>query len=198
MTVDRRDFIFAGLGLAATAGLPAFGRGRYEQLNVAHVRIAAGAERPFSVLHVSDTHLTLSGDDDPESLRRKYGKNLWANEISLLPYYIAAANIETEYAARNGGRRRPFPGIVLTDTFNATSLEHETERRVGELEPLLRGVEEEIAAAGVRAEEEIDSDNDERLKAERKSVIEIIVGNPPYSARQRSGNDNNQNQKYAC
>ena len=70
MTVDRRDFIFAGLGLAATAGLPAFGRGRYEQLNVAHVRIAAGAERPFSVLHVSDTHLTLAGDDEPESLRR--------------------------------------------------------------------------------------------------------------------------------
>lgn len=139
----------------------------------------------------------IGGDfiENPESLRRKYGKNLWANEISLLPYYIAAANIETEYAARNGGRRRPFPGIVLTDTFNATSLEHETERRVEELPPLLHN-EEEIAAAGARAEEEIDADNDERLKAERKSVIEIIVGNPPYSVGQRSGNDNNQNQKY--
>lgn len=68
--MNRRDFLAAGIGFAATAGLPAMGRGRYEQLNIAHVRIEAGAERPFSVLHASDTHLALAGDDDSESLRR--------------------------------------------------------------------------------------------------------------------------------
>ena len=70
VTTNRRDFITAGFGFAATAGLPALGRGRFEQLNIAHVRIDAGAERPFSVLHISDTHLTLAGEGEPESIRR--------------------------------------------------------------------------------------------------------------------------------
>ena len=38
--------------------------------------------------------------------------------------------------------------------------------------------------------------NSERRKRQRNSPIEIIVGNPPYSVGQKSGNDNNQNEKY--
>jgi len=67
---NRRDFLkaLAGSGaLLATSQLPTFGkddpsvfpqRGKYERLMLGYIRIDAGATKPFSVLHVSDTHLT--------------------------------------------------------------------------------------------------------------------------------------------
>ena len=54
-------------GLVAAVDLPSFAkddplvfpqRGRWERLSVGYVRIDAGATKPFSVLHISDTHLT--------------------------------------------------------------------------------------------------------------------------------------------
>ncbi|MCF0234467.1 MAG: hypothetical protein HUK22_05755, partial [Thermoguttaceae bacterium] len=101
------------------------------------------------------------------ALQYAYARNLWANEISLLPYYIAAANIETEYAAR-AGKRKPFPGIVLADTFNATSIASEVNAMGGLL-----------STGEIRAETEDDveaeTDNDERLTEQRKTIVEIIV-----------------------
>ena len=44
-------------------------------------------------------------------------KELHANEIVLLAYYIAAINIEAAFHQRHGGDYQPFQGIVLTDTF---------------------------------------------------------------------------------
>ena len=36
--------------------------------------------------------------------------------------------------------------------------------------------------------------NSSRVEAQKKSKIQVIVGNPPYSAGQSSANDNAQNQ----
>ena len=44
------------------------------------------------------------------ALKRKYGTELWTNEIMLLPYYIAAQNIEHEYFEKTGAYE-PFPGL---------------------------------------------------------------------------------------
>jgi hypothetical protein len=49
---------------------------------------------------------------------------LHANEILLLAYYIAAVNIETTYQDLRGelgdpGDYEPFPGLILTDTFQS-------------------------------------------------------------------------------
>lgn len=41
--------------------------------------------------------LLQSGLIKPEDLGHKYGKELHANEIVLLAYYIAAINIESTY-----------------------------------------------------------------------------------------------------
>ena len=51
---------------------------------------------------------------------RKYRKELHANEIILLAYYIAAIHIEEAFHGRRGTSSdyEPFDGIVLTDTFN--------------------------------------------------------------------------------
>ena len=57
---------------------------------------------------------------------RAYRTLLHANEIVLLAYYVAAINIEQTYHALRGeGPYEPFPGIVLTDTFQLGEAEGE-------------------------------------------------------------------------
>ena len=80
--MNRREFLkaFAGGGaLVATSQLPAFGednpavfarRGKWERLMVGYVAIRAGATKPFSVLHISDTHLTAAYGNEPTNVQR--------------------------------------------------------------------------------------------------------------------------------
>jgi Predicted helicase len=42
----------------------------------------------------------------------------------------------------------------------------------------------------------LSSENSERINAQNKRKISIIIGNPPYNANQVNENDNNKNQKY--
>ena len=116
---------------------------------------------------------TLSKDSDVE---RKYREELHANEIVLLAYYIAAVNIEEAYRGRRGedSDYEPFSGIVLTDTFNLN--------KKGE-NPTLFG----------RAWM---PDNNARAERQQKLPIQVIVGNPPWSAGQRSAADDNPNVDY--
>lgn len=104
---------------------------------------------------------------------RKYTQELHANEIILLSYYIAAINIEATFDEINGDERGyvPFEGIVLTDTFESTEVENT-------LDDTYFGT------------------NDERLKRQKEVPITAIIGNPPYSSGQNSGNDDAQNLKY--
>lgn len=122
------------------------------------------------------TRLLQSGLITPADLERKYAKELHANEIMLLAYYIGAVNIETTYHALTGkttdtGDYQPFPGIVLADTFQI----HEADDTL----------DAEIFAA-----------NNERITTELATPISVIVGNPPYSVGQSSANDLNANTKY--
>ena len=107
-------------------------------------------------------------------IAQKYRRELHANEIVLLAYYIACINIENAYHARASvGDYEPFDRICLTDTFQLAELDDET-----------------------NLFSEILADNNEHIKAQRETDIQVIVGNPPYSVGQRSANDNAQNQKY--
>lgn len=122
------------------------------------------------------TRLLQSGLITPNDLERKYSKELHANEITLLAYYIAAVNIETTYHALTGkttdaDEYEPFPGIALADTFQI----HETDDTL----------DAEIFAA-----------NNERIAAELEAPISVIIGNPPYSVGQTNANDFNANTKY--
>ena len=75
--MNRRQFIG---GLVATAALPAVAddpsvfprRGTWERLALNYAHIEIGATKPFSVLHISDTHLTAAYPDEPE-VKRKLG-----------------------------------------------------------------------------------------------------------------------------
>ncbi|KAA1419211.1 DEAD/DEAH box helicase [Nocardioides humilatus] len=112
----------------------------------------------------------------PHDLARKYAEELHANEILLLAYYIAAVNIETTYLGlrREQDAESPyesFPGLILTDTFQSWEDDD-------------------------RPDLEIFPENNERLEKLKTLPITVIVGNPPYSAKQGDGNQNNANDRY--
>lgn len=131
---------------------------------------------PFVGTGTFITRLLQLGLIRPEDLERKYTRELFANEIVLLSYYIAAINIETVYGevAKEhglGSEYVPFNGMVLTDTFQLSESSHH------------------LNLPAFRA-------NSERAERELEQDIRVIVMNPPYSSGQNSANDNNQNEKY--
>ncbi|MEV7136514.1 type ISP restriction/modification enzyme [Arthrobacter sp. NPDC093128] len=131
---------------------------------------------PFVGTGTFVTRLLQSGLIKPQDLHRKYTQELFANEIVLLSYYIAAINIESVFAdvARAADLDQgyvPFEGIALTDTF-------------------------QLDEGDGQFESGFFPENSERVKRQKSQEIRVVVMNPPYSAGQTSANDNNQNQKY--
>ena len=126
---------------------------------------------PFAGTGTFITRLLQSGLIAPEEIERKYREEIHANEIVLLAYYIAAINIEAVYHGIVGGDYAPFEGICLTDTFQM----YESDDLIAEFMP----------------------DNSERRKRQKAQTIRVIVGNPPYSAGQKSENDDAKNVAYS-
>ncbi|WP_344759126.1 type ISP restriction/modification enzyme, partial [Luteimonas lutimaris] len=113
----------------------------------------------------------------PAKLKHKYAEELHANEVGILPYYVANLNIEATYAAVMG-RYDEFPGLCLVDTLDNTG---GLGRRTGDQISDLFGMGDE---------------NVERIKRQNKRKISVIIGNPPYNANQANENDNNKNREY--
>ncbi|HOG50921.1 MAG TPA: N-6 DNA methylase, partial [Lentisphaeria bacterium] len=131
---------------------------------------------PFTGTGTFITRLLQCGLITPEALERKYSREIHANEIVLLAYYIASINIEnTFHDLRDDGHGDyvPFNGICLTDTF-----------QLGEND------DSEALFS------EMFSKNSERVMAQQQAPLRIIMGNPPYSVGQKSANDNAQNMSY--
>lgn len=130
---------------------------------------------PFTGTGTFITRMIQQGLIDKEALPRKYAKELHANEIVLLAYYIASINIENAYHDAVGLENgyKSFNGICLTDTFQLG----ETDNAGDLFTDML-------------------PQNSERVMEQKKAPVRIIIGNPPYSVGQKSANDNAQNQKY--
>ena len=75
---------------------------------------------PFTGTGIFLVRLLRSALIQDADLERKYHKELHANELILLAYYIAAIHIEEAFHGRRSAESayKPFGGIVLTDTFN--------------------------------------------------------------------------------
>lgn len=125
---------------------------------------------PFTGTGTFLVRLIQSGLITPEALERKYGAELHANELVLLAYYIATVNIETAYHGVTGSYR-PFDGMILVDTFQMTE-------------------------DGDLVDRVVLPENNERAERQLAQPIQVIVGNPPYSAQQDSENDDNKNLNY--
>ena len=131
---------------------------------------------PFTGTGIFLTRLLQSGIIQDADLERKYREELHANEIVLLAYYIATVNIEEAFRGQRGedSTYEPFNGIVLTDTFNLNKKEDEPTLFPKEWLP----------------------DNSTRAERQQKLPIQVIVGNPPWSAGQKSASDDNPNVEY--
>ncbi|MBJ9484044.1 DEAD/DEAH box helicase [Acinetobacter baumannii] len=125
---------------------------------------------PFTGTGTFISRLLQSGLIPSDKLVYKYKNEIHANELVLLAYYIAAINIEAVYHSEIIDDYTPFEGICLTDTF-----------QMYEKEDLV---------------DQVLVDNSARRKRQKSLDIQVIIGNPPYSAGQKSSNDNNENFKY--
>jgi predicted helicase len=130
---------------------------------------------PFTGTGTFITRLLQSGLIGQRELEHKYQHEIHANEIVLLAYYIAAVNIENAFhdMMGDGTPYKAFDGICLTDTF-----------QLGETD------------ASAVLFSEMFPQNSERVSAQKKTPLRVIIGNPPYSVGQKSANDNAQNQSY--
>ena len=102
-------------------------------------------------------------------LPRAFGEHLFANEVMLLPYYIAALNIEHEYYELTGTYEE-FSGLCFADTLDL---------------------------AEARQMPMFTEENTERVKRQKDAQITVILGNPPYNMGQQDENEENKNRKYA-
>jgi predicted helicase len=129
---------------------------------------------PFTGTGTFITRLLQSGHIGKDNLIRKYAKEIHANEIVLMAYYIASINIENVYHSIMADEEyKSFDGICLTDTFQLGE-EASEENMFSEQFPT----------------------NSKRVIAQKKKPITVIISNPPYSIGQKSANDNAQNQSY--
>jgi predicted helicase len=112
-----------------------------------------------------------------EKLRHKYKEELHANEVAILPYYVANLNIEATYQTITG-QFAEFENLCLVDTLD------------------------NVDALGIHAGHQFDllgslsDENIERIKRQNRRKISVIIGNPPYNANQQNENDNNKNRTY--
>ncbi len=113
----------------------------------------------------------------PAKLKQKYREELHANEVAILPYYVANLNIEATYAAITG-EYEEFPNLCFVDTLDNVGLHTAA---FGTQGTLFGSVTEENVA---------------RIRRQNARRISVILGNPPYNANQLNENENNKNREY--
>ncbi|QOV21876.1 type ISP restriction/modification enzyme [Anabaenopsis elenkinii] len=105
-------------------------------------------------------------------LEYKYKHEIHCNEVAILPYYIANLNIEYTYKQKMGVYEE-FENICFVDTLDNT---------------LFVGKQMDLFAMSV--------ENTARIKRQNDRTISVIIGNPPYNAKQENFNDDNANRGY--
>ena len=113
----------------------------------------------------------------PAKLKHKYRHELHANEVAILPYYVANLNIEATYPAVMG-EYEEFPGLCFVDTLDNT---YALRKHAGHMDDLFGSVSD---------------DNVKRIRVQNSRRISVILGNPPYNANQLNENENNKNREY--
>ncbi|MEY4937052.1 MAG: hypothetical protein RIS64_3411, partial [Bacteroidota bacterium] len=112
---------------------------------------------------------------NPRHLLHKFKHELFANEVSILPYYIANLNIE--YTFRNKMEHyESFDNLCFVDTLDNVSSLGWTGKQIDMFS--------------------LSAENAKRIKIQNEAKISVIIGNPPYNANQQNENDNNKNRTY--
>ena len=118
-----------------------------------------------------------------DRLERKYRHEIYANEVAILPYYIANLNIEYTYKERTG-QYLEFPNLCFVDTLD--NMDWQGAGASG-------GAVQRQAAFNLGG---LSEENWIRVQEQNEQPISVIIGNPPYNANQQNENDNNKNREY--
>ncbi|MBK6346578.1 MAG: N-6 DNA methylase [Bacteroidales bacterium] len=105
----------------------------------------------------------------------KFKNEIYANEVAILPYYIANLNIEFTFKQKMQYYAE-FPNLCFVDTLDNTDA--------------LSYAGKQHAMFGVTSE------NTDRIRRQNSKKISVIIGNPPYNANQLNENENNKNREY--
>ena len=114
-----------------------------------------------------------------DRLEYKYLNEIHANEVAILPYYIANLNIEYSYKERMG-RYLEFPNLCFVDTLDNMAWQGASGAAV-ERQPGLGGLSEE---------------NWLRVQGQNEKPISVIIGNPPYNDSATLWGDDTDNRTY--
>ena len=116
-----------------------------------------------------------------DRLEYKYLNEVHANEVEILPYYIANLNIEYTYKELTG-RYLEFPNLCFVDTLDNMDWKGASGAAVPRQTTLnLGGVSEE---------------NWIRVQEQNEQPISVIIGNPPYNDSATVWGDGGANRKY--
>jgi predicted helicase len=161
---------------------------------------------PFTGTGTFITRLLQSGIIKPKDLERKYTKEIHANEIILLAYYIASINIENIYhdllkiAEPYNPRFYENEELYAADSAKVIDFPGKNKIRKGVGYTAFPGIcltdTFQLGETGENLFSEIFPQNSERVLEQQKTPLRVIIGNPPYSVGQKSANDNAQNQSY--
>ena len=129
---------------------------------------------PFTGTGTFIARLMQSGLIAKDKLPAKFKNDLHANEIMPLAYYVASMNLESVFyelcPPTDATQYEPNRVTIWTDTF----ADH---------------TKKDLFTTSL-------AENNARLKKVLDTDIRVIIGNPPYSAKQNSQNDDNQNEHY--
>jgi len=120
---------------------------------------------------------------DKGSLPGKYKTEIHANEIAILPYYIANLNIEYTFRQKMGYYEE-FSNICFVDTLD----------NINSFQRTLGVAAENYVTSGDLFS--MSKENKVRIDRQNDREISVIIGNPPYNANQMNENDNNKNREY--
>ena len=128
------------------------------------------------------SYLADSGEPDaPERLEHKYRHEIHANEVAILPYYIANLNIEYTYREKTG-RYLEFPNLCFVDTLDNMDWQGATSGAVAKQGSFNLGG--------------LSTENWTRVQLQNEKTISVIMGNPPYNDKQSSWYELNPNRGY--
>ena len=114
-------------------------------------------------------------------LEYKYRREIHANEVAILPYYIANLNIEYTYKERTG-EYLEFPNLCFVDTLDNIDWQGASGDAVQRQASFnLGGLSEE---------------NWLRVQEQNEKPISVIIGNPPYNDSATLWGDGGANRTY--
>ena len=119
-----------------------------------------------------------------DRLEYKYLNEIHANEVAILPYYIANLNIEYSYRERTG-KYLGFPNLCFVDTLD--NMDWQKAGATG------GAVTRQGALFNLGSMSE---ENWIRVQEQNEKPISVIIGNPPYNDQQSNWYELNPNRKY--